>query len=203
MHWFQYSQNAWKLERKALELITRTEAFQLIRNTLDADNLIYHSLATESIMRSLAERKGKDPELWGISGLLHDLDFEETKDHPEKHGLITAMLLEGRLPEEALQAIKSHNAEHNGTSRECDFDHLLAAAESVTGLISATALIYPERKLAPVKPRSVIKRMTKSGFARAVNRDAIRECTLAGFEVEEFIHLALDSMKSIAENIGL
>ena len=184
-------------------MITRNEALQLITDTFEADNLIYHSLATESIMRSLAGRKGEDPDVWGISGLLHDLDFEQTKDHPDRHGLVTVELLEGRLPADALQAIKSHNAEHNGTSRGCDFDHLLAAAESVTGLISATALIYPSRKLAPVKPRSVVKRMTKSGFARAVNRDAIRECTLAGFEVPEFVELALDSMKSLAENIGL
>jgi len=184
-------------------LITRNEALQLITDTFKADNLIYHSLATESIMRSLAGRKGEDPDVWGISGLLHDLDFEQTKDRPDRHGLVTVELLEGRLPVDALQAIRSHNAEHNGTSRGCDFDHLLAAAESVTGLISATALIYPSRKLAPVKPRSVVKRMTKSGFARAVNRDAIRECTLAGFEVAEFVELALDSMKSIAENIGL
>jgi len=184
-------------------LLTRDEALKLLEEGIAAQNLRYHCLATEAIMRALAREKKADEEVWGLAGLLHDLDFEETVDTPEKHGLYAADRLEGLLPDAALQAIRSHNAEHNGAERLYDFDHLLSAAESVTGLISATALIYPERKLSPVKVKSVVKRMTKSGFARAVNRESIRECSLAGFELEEFIELALDSMKEIAENIGL
>jgi putative nucleotidyltransferase with HDIG domain len=184
-------------------LLTRDEALKLMEEGLEAQNLRYHCLATEAIMRALAREKGADEEIWGLAGLLHDLDFEETGGSPEKHGLCAADSLKGLLPEEALQAIRSHNAENNGSERDSCFDHLLSAAESVTGLISATALIYPERKLAPVKAKSVVKRMTKSGFARAVNRESIQECSLAGFELREFIELALDSMKEIADNIGL
>ena len=184
-------------------MLSRNDALKLMEDGIRARNLRFHCLATEAIMRALARDRGADEDVWGVTGLLHDLDFEETGDTPEKHGLVAAERLQGLLPDDAVQAIRSHNGELNGTERISDFDHLLSAAESVTGLISATALIYPERKLAPVKVKSVVKRMTKSGFARAVNRDCIMECSRAGYELGDFVRLALDSMKEIAENIGL
>ena len=107
---------------------------------MDEDYLIKHSLATEAIMRALAKKMGKDEELWGIAGLLHDLDFSETKDDPERHALVAAELLAGRLPEDAVLAIKRHNAEMLGLKRETEFDLALTAAETITGLIVATAL---------------------------------------------------------------
>lgn len=184
-------------------MLTRDEALRMLEENVSAQNLRYHCLATEAIMRALAADRGEDQDVWGLAGLLHDIDFEETGDTPERHGQVAAEMLRGLLPEEAVRAVVAHNAECNGSERETDFEHLLSAAESVTGLISATALIYPERKLAPVKAKSVVKRMTKTGFARAVNRDSIRECTEAGYELDVFVRLALDSMKEIAEDIGL
>jgi putative nucleotidyltransferase with HDIG domain len=184
-------------------VITRDEALGMLGENVGAFSLRCHCLATEAIMRALARDRGEDPDVWGLAGLLHDIDFEETGDTPGRHGLVAAEKLRGLLPDEAVRAVAAHNAECNGTERTTDFDHLLSAAESVTGLISATALIYPERTLAPVEAKSVIKRMTKTGFARAVNRDSIRECAEAGYELDDFVRLALDSMKEIAEDIGL
>ena len=146
------------MEREALEVLTRDDAMKMMEDSIEAGNLRFHCLATEAIMRALARDRGADENVWGLAGLLHDLDFEETGDTPERHGLVAAQRLQGLLPDDAVQAIRSHNGEHNGAERVSDFDHLLSAAESVTGLISATALIYPERKLAPVKVKSVVKK---------------------------------------------
>jgi putative nucleotidyltransferase with HDIG domain len=183
--------------------ISREQALELLEKHLSQLNLRRHCLATEAIMRALADDRGEDPDLWGITGLLHDLDYEETDEDPGRHGTATAEMLEGRLPEEALHAIRAHNAEHTGVERSSDLDHLLAAAESLTGLITAVALVYPGRELAPVKVRSVTKRMGKSGFARSVNRDNIRECAEAGYDLKGFVDISLKAMKSIASELGL
>ncbi|MFO8183775.1 MAG: HDIG domain-containing protein [Candidatus Aegiribacteria sp.] len=183
--------------------IDREEALELLRSRLDNENLVRHSLATEAVMRKLAEDRGEDAELWGLTGLLHDLDYEDTSDDHSRHGLETAEMLRGRLPEECLQAIRAHNAENNGTERTSDFERLLAAGESITGLIVAVALVYPDRKLAPVKPKSVTKRMRMTAFARSVPRGTIRECEQAGYDLGRFVNLSLDAMKAIAGDIGL
>lgn len=183
--------------------ISREEALELLRNQLKNVNLQRHCLATEAIMRALAIQRGEDEDVWGLAGLLHDLDYEQTEDSPPDHGIRGAEMLEGLLPPEALQAIRAHNSEHTGVQRESDLDHLLAAAESLTGLITATALVYPGRELAPVKVRSVTKRMGKSGFARSVNRDNIRECEKAGYDLKGFVDISLKAMKSIASELGL
>jgi len=183
--------------------ITREEAMELLCSNLSQAHLRRHCMATAAIMRELATLRGEDADLWEVAGLLHDLDFERTEATPERHGLETADLLEGRLPETAIHAIVSHNSENNGVPRETDFDRLLTAAESVTGLISATALIYPDRRLAPVEPSSVVKRMGKSGFARTVSREGIRECEAAGMPLDRFVAVALEAMKSISDELGL
>lgn len=183
--------------------ISRDEAFKLLKSNLNNTNLIRHCLAAEAVMRKLAEDRGEDVDIWGITGLLHDLDYESTFENPAEHALQSARMLEGLLPEESLHAIMSHNAENNGVSRESDMDHLLAAGESITGLIVAVALVYPDRKLQPVKEKSVRKRMNMSAFARSVPRDTIRGCSKAGYELADFIGLSLDAMKDIAADIGL
>ena len=184
-------------------IITRDKALELLRENMKNRNLIRHCLAAEAVMRTLAEDRGEDVDLWGITGLLHDLDYEKTvDDHPE-HGLITASMLEGELPEESIHAIKSHNSENNGVERASDFDYLLAAGESITGLIVAVALVYPDKKLQPVKLKSVLKRMNMTAFARSVPRETIRDCSKAGYELEEFVRLSLEAMKRIASDIGL
>ncbi|MBD3369312.1 HDIG domain-containing protein [Candidatus Fermentibacteria bacterium] len=183
--------------------ISREKAVELLEDKVPTVNLRKHCLATEAIMRALARRLGEDEELWGITGLLHDLDYETTSDRPDRHGLAAAEMLRDRLPEESLHAIKAHNAEHTGVERSSKLDHLLAASESLTGLIVATALVYPGKKLEPVKVRSITKRMGKSGFARSVNRDNIRECVEGGFDLQEFVGISLDAMKGISEQLGL
>lgn len=184
--------------------ISREDALTLLRDHVQNDNLIKHCLATEAIMRRLAERLGEDVEKWAATGLLHDLDFESTKDAPHEHTVTTvAVLREKGFPEDALLAIREHNAQALGIPRESQFGIALACAETVTGLVVATALVYPDKKLASVKPKSIRKRMRESAFARNVNRDIICECERIGVSLDDFIELSLSAMQSIAGELGL
>ncbi|MBD3278154.1 MAG: HDIG domain-containing protein [Candidatus Aegiribacteria sp.] len=184
-------------------MIDRREALELLRNNLQNENLVKHCLASEAVMRKLADDRGQDTETWGLTGLLHDLDYKLTSEDPSRHGIAAAEMLEGKLPEESLKAIKAHNQEYTGVERESDLEHLLAAGESLTGLIVAVALVYPGKKLAPVKVKSVTKRMRMTAFARSVPRETIRECEKAGYDLRQFVELALEAMKEISDDLGL
>jgi len=191
-------------DEKQKPVLSRQEALDLIKKYLPQDNLIKHCLATEVIMRALAVKLQADEAMWGIAGLLHDLDYNETKERMDQHTLNTEKILTGMgVPQEIIDAIKGHNADNLGLQRKTVFEHALTAAECITGLIVATALVYPDRKLASVKPQSVIKRMKQKEFARSVNRDYIRECELIGIPLEEFAALSLAAMCTISEELGL
>lgn len=184
--------------------ITRDEALQLMKEYLKADNLQKHSLATEIIMRKIAQKRGENEELWGIAGLLHDLDFEATKDDMLNHTLKTEEILKEKgVSKEIIEAIKGHNAENLGYEREEPIDHAITCAECITGMIVATTLVYPDKKLASVKPKSILKRMKQKEFARNVNRDYIKECEKIGIPLEEFAELSLNAMREISDELGL
>jgi len=184
--------------------MNRDDAWKLLNEHLRMENLVKHCLATEAIMRALAERLGKDKDTWCLAGLLHDLDFERTQNEPAKHTIETAAVLEKHgIASEIIQAIKAHNAEALGFQRQSDFEHALAAAETVTGLIVATALVYPDKKLASVKPSSITKRMKRKDFARGVNRDIILECEKLGLTLDQFVELSLTAMQGVAGQLGL
>ncbi len=185
-------------------MIDRAGAFELLTSKTETDWLVKHCLASEAVIRAMARRLGRDEELWGLVGLLHDLDFDKTKERPTEHGLrTTEWLAESGLPTEALQSIRAHNAESLGLQRESELDFALSCSESITGLIVAAALVRPDKKLAGVKPKSIRKRIKEKAFARAVNRDQIRECEKAGVPLDEFIELSLEAMKGISDDIGL
>ena len=184
--------------------VNREEALALLREHVQNENLVKHCLATEAIMRQMARRLAEDPDKWGLTGLLHDLDFESTKDSPPEHTKKTTEILSGLgFPEDALQAVREHNAEALGIPRESTFGIALSCSETITGLIVATALVYPDKKVAGVKPKSVRKRMKETAFARNVNCDVIRECERIGIPLEEFILLSLAAMAEIAGELGL
>lgn len=182
----------------------RQQALELFNKHVKADNLKKHCLATEAVMRALAERLDEPAELWGIVGLLHDLDYEETADQPAEHGLKSAAILANSdLPSEVISAIKAHNAEALGVERKSTLDFALTCAESITGLVVATALVYPDKRLASVKPKSILKRMKQKDFARKVNRDQIRLCEEIGVELADFADLSLRAMQGISQELGL
>jgi len=184
--------------------ITRQEAMELIRQYLPQDNLIKHCIATEVIMRATAKKLGYDEDVWGIAGLLHDLDYNETKNKMDRHTLETEKILkQNGVSQGIIDAIKAHNADNLGFQRSSAFEHALVSAESITGIIVATALVYPDKKLASVKPESVIKRIKQKEFARNVNRAYIRECEQLGLSLEEFVRLSLAAMCTISDQLGL
>ncbi len=192
------------MDEKGKAGITRQEALELLGKYLPQDNLIKHCLATEAIMRALAQKLGSDEGVWGIAGILHDLDYTETKDQMNQHTLHTEKILQGLgVSREIIDAIKGHNADNLGFQRGTVFEHALTAAECITGLIVATALVYPDKKLASVKPQSIIKRMKQKEFARSVNRDYIRECETIGIPLDEFAALSLQAMSRISDELGL
>lgn len=183
----------------------RAEALELLHDNLENENLRKHCYATEAVMRRLARERGEDEELWGLTGLLHDLDLEITDNDMSRHADVAAAMLEERgAPPEMVQAVRMHNAEGLQLGkRQGDFQHALAAAETLTGLIVAAALVRPDRELAGVKVSSLRKRMKEKAFARGARREVIAECEQAGFELDEFLAAALEAMQGISEDLGL
>lgn len=185
-------------------LPTREKAIELLNKNISNENMRKHCIASEAVMRKVAAHLGRDIDKWGIAGLLHDLDVEIVDNDPQRHGLKTAeMLMEMGLDEDVVDAIKMHNEEATGKARSTEFQHALAASETITGLVTATALVYPDKRVASVKPKSVVKRMKEKNFAASVKRDHIRECEEIGIPLREFVELALDGMSSVSDELGL
>ncbi|MCR5257289.1 MAG: HDIG domain-containing protein [Desulfovibrio sp.] len=183
-------------------MIEREEALGLLAGHGVKAGLLQHSLASEAVLKGLAERFGEDQELWGLAGLLHDIDYPATVSCPERHGLEGAALLEGRLPEAALHAIRAHNGEMNGTAVETLFDRALRCGETVTGLVTAAALVRPTG-IEGMEVKSLKKKLKDKAFAAGVNRDVVKSCTEMGLSLEEFLGLAIASMAKDARALGL
>ncbi|WP_456385256.1 HDIG domain-containing metalloprotein [Desulfolithobacter sp.] len=183
--------------------ITRDEALGLLRDHLQNPNLYKHCLASETVLRALARELGEDEEKWGLAGLLHDLDAEIHPDLSTHTSETVRILSERGVDPEIIEAIRLHNEEAHNDKRTARFHHALAAGETITGLVIATALVYPDKKLASVKPKSVRKRFKEKAFARGANREIIRECEQLGLEVPRFCDLALAAMQEVADDLGL
>ena len=184
--------------------MSRLDTEELVHTYIKNDRMLNHCYATEAVMRSLAIRLGRDEEQWARAGLLHDLDVELTNGDLTIHGRETERILrEQRVDEESIDAIVMHNEVVTQKKRATEFQHALAAGETLTGMIVATALVYPDKKLASVKAKSVTKRMKEKAFAASVNRDIILECEKIGIPLDEFVELGLQAMKGIADRLGL
>ncbi|MFC2051459.1 HDIG domain-containing metalloprotein [Chloroflexota bacterium] len=181
----------------------RKEALDSVRANVENENLVKHMLATEAIMQALARRLGEDEEEWALTGLLHDIDVELTDGDMSSHSKLGADLVREMGADEAMaHAILSHNEMH-GIPRETKLDKALFCADPLTGLITAAALVRPDKKLAGVEAKSVRKRFKEKGFAAGANREHIALCNELGLELDEFIELGLKAMKGIASGLGL
>lgn len=182
-------------------MLSKARALELLDIHLETDNLKKHCIASGAIMKALGNHFNKPADEWEVIGLLHDLDFDKTRDDPERHALETLeMLKDEDISQEYLQAIGSHN-EANGMVRSSLLDHALVSAESITGLIIACALVYPDKKISSVKPKSIKKRMKATAFAKAVSRENIRECEKAGINLDDFIAISLSAMSEIEDEL--
>jgi len=190
--------------KKGRKAMTRNEAEELLRKYVKNERMLDHSIASEAVLRALARRLGRDEERWGLAGLLHDIDIEVVGGDLSRHGLeAERILMEAGIDPEIVAAVKSHNEAVCGAARNTELQHALAAGETITGLIVATALVYPDRKIASMKVKSITKRMKEKAFAASVNRDTIRECEKIGLLLDEFVEISLGGMREIADRIGL
>ena len=181
----------------------RQKALESVRENVASKNLVKHILATEDVMRALSKRFGEYEELCGLTGLVHDIDVELCGEDMSTHGKLAADIArELGATEDIAHAILCHNA-MLGVKQETLLDKALFCADPITGLITAAALIRPEKKLEFVKAKSVRKRFKEKSFAAGANREQIARCSEIGLELDEFIELSLDAMKGIADDLGL
>jgi putative nucleotidyltransferase with HDIG domain len=192
-----------EFSRSMVGKMDRNQAVRVMEENVRNANLRKHILAVEAVMRCLARRFGEDEERWGLAGLLHDLDYEVTKDDPDRHSLVGAEMCErlGVEPE-VVDAVRAHNERH-GLPRETALAKALHFADPVTGLVVAAALINPEKKLAAIDASFVMKRFGEKAFARGANREVIKRCAELGLELEEFVGLAVEAMTAVAADLGL
>ncbi|MCK5044127.1 HDIG domain-containing protein [Candidatus Parcubacteria bacterium] len=186
--------------------ITIEEANNILKKYLSQPHLLHHSRETEVVMRALAKHFGEDEEFWGVTGLLHDLDMEAIGRKAEIHGTKACEMLaeEGFDIQEMFKAIKSH-VETLGfldVKRETKLEYCLSAAENVTGLVTAYALMRPE-KLEGMKASSLNKKFKSKAFAANVNRELINDIEKIGLQKNEFFEIAIKAIQSIASEIGL
>jgi len=183
--------------------MNREEAFALLKEYTKNENLIKHALAVEAAMRAYARKFGEDEDLWGITGLLHDFDYEKYPDMKEHALRGSEILQEMGYPEDVTHAILAHNDYHN-VPRESQLDKTLYAVDELCGFITAVALVRPSKKLDEVKVKSVKKKFRDKSFARQVNREEIRRgAEELGVDLDEHIAFVIEAMKTISNQLGL
>jgi len=183
--------------------ITREMALKLMEENLDNANLRKHSLAVEAILKKVAEKVGADEEVWGLAGLLHDLDYEKTMKEPTKHCVITDGILEAKGVSPVLrQAIKAHNPHCGGVIRT-RLDQAIYAVDPIGGFIIACALVQPDKKLSSVTIESMKKKMKDKSFAKGADREAMKTIEKMGVDFDDFLNLSLEALQNISGELEL
>jgi putative nucleotidyltransferase with HDIG domain len=181
--------------------MNRADAYALLTTHLKNKNLVKHCLSVEACMRAMAVRLGHDPDLWGLAGLIHDLDYELTEKSPEAHTTETVRIL-GDLGYDpaVIHAVQAHAAK---APCESPMDWAIYSIDPLTGLIIAATLMHPERKIARVDLDFVKRRYKEKSFARGARREEIEESRHLGLELDEFISICIGAMQGIAADLGL
>ncbi len=182
-------------------MITRAESIELVKENVKNKNLVNHMIGVGSIMKGLAEHYGEDAQLWEVVGILHDVDYETFGEDFANHGAKSAEMVKDILPDDAIKAIRSHNP-LTGYNAESRFDIALLAADAISGLIVANALVRPNR-MEGMKAKSIKKRMKDKSFARQVSRENVMKCEEIDIPFSEFATIAIKAMDSVAIEIGL
>jgi putative nucleotidyltransferase with HDIG domain len=182
---------------------TREHAWRLLTEYTTSESLRKHAMSVEVCMRAYARKFGEDEELWGMTGLLHDFDYEKHPS-PEEHPWVgNKILREHGYPEELMHAIMGH-AEYTHTPRVSRIDRALFACDELSGFITATALVKPSKSVREVDVKSIRKKMKDKAFARGVNReDIIQGAAELEIDLDEHIAFCIDAMTQAAESLGL
>ena len=183
--------------------LNREEAFRLFTEWNQNESLVKHGLAMEAALRAYARKFGEDEEKWGITGMLHDIDYER---HPtvEEHGKVGAdVLREHDYPDDVVHAVQAHN-DYHGLPRDDLLSKTVFACDELTGLITATALVRPNKSILGLEASSVKKKMKDKAFARGVNREEIiKGAEALGVDLTEHITFVIQSMEASADTLGL
>jgi putative nucleotidyltransferase with HDIG domain len=180
--------------------MNKDEAIKEIEHNLSEDNLRKHCYAVGAIMRELALRLNKDADEWEIAGIIHDLDYEMTKDEVEMHAKKTVEMLGDRVNQDIKDAILAHN---NHKQLEKDIEIALYAADQISGLITASVLVRPGKDIETLKVKSLKKKFKDKSFAAGADREKIKVIEKLGIELNDFFQIAIDGMKKEKEILGL
>ncbi|MBW6451579.1 MAG: HDIG domain-containing protein [DPANN group archaeon] len=181
----------------------RDEAIKLIKENVKTQSLINHMFSTEAIMERLAENMGEDKTQWALCGLLHDIDFDITRDNPKEHGTYASKILKDTdVDKDIIHSIHAHNFEYTNITPETKMDFALISADAMTGLIIACAMVK-EKKLENVSDKTIKKAFKKKGFAEGSKRDNIKLCAKAGISYDDFVTESREAMMTISEILGL
>jgi len=182
----------------------REEALELLKKYVKDEKIIKHCLATEALMKKLAKRLNQDEEKWALAGLLHDIDWDITRNEPEKHSLIAEKILRDlNVEEEIISAIKIHNYIH-GIEPKTLLEKALYSTEMITGFIVAVALVKPSRKLKDVTIQNLVEKFKEKSFAAGAKREIISLAPqYLNLSLEEIFEIALTAMQEIADQLGL
>lgn len=181
--------------------IQREKAYQLVVEKIGVNNLLKHILAVEAGMRQVAKHFHEDVEFWGLTGLLHDLDYNETKNNAPRHTYITAeWLKEYNLPDDMLHAIHAHPGHIPCQSK---LDWALFAVDPTTGFLVACALMHPDKKLASLDSKFLLKRFKEKRFAAGATRENMASCSHLGLELDQFLLMVRDGMLTISDTLGM
>jgi len=184
-------------------MISREEAFILIKKYLKDQDNVKISVAVESLLKEIAIKLEKDQQLWGLTGLLHNIDYEYTSGNPEKRGILSAQMLEGLLPETGVNAIKAINYTHTDYIPITSLDKALIASTAIIGLMFAVVPITPNKKITQVDFKTLIEKFNDKDFATRFNRSRIELCADIGFNLESFLKLSLDTIKELSQKLDL
>jgi uncharacterized protein len=175
----------------------RESLLKLLHTYIKDRRVLEHVRDTELVMRALARRLGRDEELWGVAGLIHDLDIELQEFDFTRHGELTKVILtEEGLDPDLVETVVMHNDIWHGKERATEFQWALASADRITWLISATARSTPDRSLAAVTPEMVLRGYHDPSFGKNIDRKTITECERLGISLEEFVSICLEAMQA-------
>jgi len=190
--------------------ITKEQADELVEQYIKEPMTKLHLLESEAIMRGLAKYLDEDQEKWGIIGLLHDIDWDLTKNKHERHCIKAQELLrQAGASDFLIETIISHGYDNEmipalrDKQRKTKIQHCLVAAETLTGIIVASALVQPDKKLSSVELPSLKKKFKSKSFAANCNRDLVGECEKAGISVDDFLEIGLHALQEIGSKLGL
>lgn len=193
-------------------MISREKVNELLDKYITTRYLRLHMRESEVIMIALAKYFEEDENVWGISGLIHDLDYDYVDKDPKRHVVefddvlkMENLKIGEDIPEEMYHAVKAHYEEHPDISqkRESKLDYALSASETLSGFLVSCTLVLPSKKIADLRVESVMKKFKSKAFSKAVRRDLIYDIEKIGLPLEKFVQIAIEAMCSISDEIGL